>query len=139
MQIVNLKKGQRRVFTPIRAIGVRIGKEIFLFDPLKGKPFPDAGGQGVATLAQLRSKPDQLNDWTAKHDWKPGEIKLWEPFLACPLSGLSSRMAWLEGITSDSSPVKLHWDVLATRDRILKEAGETKCRFWNPTPRIRMI
>ncbi len=129
----NRKDAFQRVFTPIRAVGVRIGKDIYLFDPFKSKAIPGAVGDRIATLAEVRNQPERLKAWAP--DWKPEEIKTWEAYLACPLSALAPRLTWVEAALAETNPVQLHCDVLALRDRFLQEAGETKCRFWNPHPR----
>ena len=125
-------------YAPIRAVGVRIAGDIFLFDPWQGKPVPGPDGQSIATFAQLRSRPADAKDWLAKSGMKPDEPARWEIFLAAPYSSFAPRMDWLERQMKSTNPVSLYDDPIGLLGRFETEALSAKalkgvpCRFWNP-------
>ncbi|MCE9530869.1 MAG: hypothetical protein K8T89_07065 [Planctomycetes bacterium] len=136
--IVSLeKKGGRIYYAPVRAVGVRIAGDIFLFDPSQGKPIQAKDSQKSATLAQIRSNPAAFPDWLAAANLTADEIKSWEVFLAPPLLSLAPRMEWLERQIPKSNAVRLHVDLPKMLERFQKETlmdeqmkGVT-CRIWN--------
>jgi len=122
-------------FATFWAVGVRIGGELYLFDPWNGRAYPGPKGQGIATLRQAHSDEGLLVEWkglqpppaTVKsEDWKGAELSL-----ALPLTGMAPRMATLEKVLGDLG-VKLAADPLAARARFEKEVQPAKpLRFWN--------
>jgi hypothetical protein len=112
---------------PVRACGVKIDKEIYLFDHVTGKPFATSDGMGVLTLAQARSNP------AAVPGLKPAdEAKDWRPFLAPPLAALSRRMEWLERFRPGNSAVTLHVDAIKQKAAFAKDLDGVPCDAWNP-------
>lgn len=111
--------------------GVLIGKEIYLFDTRLGLPLPGAEPGTIATLSQLRSQPDLLGKMTvdAKHpyDVKPEHIQNVEIHLASPLSALSTRMRFLEGLLAGSknNQVDLAVDFLARTNKFKEVVGQS--------------
>lgn len=115
-------------YAPVRACGVKSGKDILLFDPASGKAIPGLGGKGIATLAQIRANPDEV-----KGLGPASEIKDWQVCLAPPLNGLARRMEWLDQRNPGNVAVKLFVDVAAIRTRYLADAGPgATCDAWNP-------
>jgi hypothetical protein len=112
----------RSSYGPVRACGVQVGSDVFLFDPAAGRPLagPDAGG--ILTLAQARKNPAPAKGFDAD------EVKSWRPYLAPPLPGLSRRMEWLEKRNPGGSGVKLYVDLAARGER----AGADTSEVWNP-------
>src|SRR5262249_24117026 len=97
-----------------RDAGGKASGELCLFDPRLGVPLPGPGGQGIATLAQLKSQPDILRplaaDDKAPYDLTPEQAGRAEAYMACPLPALSKRMAYLEGVLSEGHRVRLALD-----------------------------
>src|SRR5262249_59382549 len=63
---------------------------VYLFDPARGQPLPGPGGRGVATFAQVRANPAQLDSWRTdpKAPWPvtAEQLKQAGRFLAPPPS-----------------------------------------------------
>ena len=96
---------------PFWAVGARIGKDILLFEPWRGEPFPGPAGKGIGTLAQIKNDPNQFKAWIDdKSDpWKVtlDDVKRATAVLAVPLSSLSPRMALLEQKIRGETGVRL--------------------------------
>jgi hypothetical protein len=126
--------------SPFWAVGVRIGKDVFLFDPYRGRAFPSStgtgSGTGVGTLAELQANPDLLKPWQedkAKPWTLPAEtVKTSVPFLAVPLSGLAPRLQTLEEKLPTETSVRLAVNPIELRKRFTTEAGLAQVTFWNP-------
>ena len=124
-------------YAPVRAVGVRVGKEILLFDPVLGKPILGPDGKKVATFAALRAKPESSPEWLTASGIKADEIKTWEVFLSVPLSSCAPRMEWLQRQMAAANPVVLATDLPGLRGRFEKEAlaadalKGVNCRYWN--------
>jgi hypothetical protein len=114
-------------YAPVRACALRIGGDLFLFDPATGQPLHAADGASIVTLAQVRAKPE-----LAPGVDPPDEAKNWRAFIAPPLSGTSLRMAWLEKLNPGNLGVKLYLDVAKARSRTPAEALGGPCEAWNP-------
>lgn len=126
--------GQSVSYAPVRAVGVRVGKEILLFDPRLGQPIAGPDGMKPATFAQLRANPESSAEWLKKSGLTADEVKSWEVFLSGPISSYAPRMEWLQRQMATTNPVNLFTDLAGTFDRFQKEslATETgKCRYWN--------
>jgi hypothetical protein len=76
------------------------GRDVLVFDPRLGLPLPGPDGRGVATLAQLRDRPDLAKQLTADdqtpYDRTREKILASEVFLVAPLSAVSPRMRHLQ-------------------------------------------
>ena len=105
---------------PFLAVGVRIGSDVFLFDPVAGEPFPAPDGTGIATYAQVTADP-------AKWKLSESEAKTSTLVLVVPLSSLAPRIAALESKIAADTGVKLAFDAAALKARF--PAG---AKFWNP-------
>jgi hypothetical protein len=114
-------------YAPVRACGVKVGGDLFLFDPLVGRAVPGADGKGPLTLAQAKARPDAVQGLA-----KAEEVKAWQPFLAPPLAGLGRRMEWLEHLNPTGAGVKLFADVGRQRAGFAKDLAGTPVGAWNP-------
>ena len=113
-------------YAPIRACGVKIEKDVYLFDPSTGKAFATPDGKGVLTLAQARAKPEFVRSLVTD------EPKSWQVFLSPSLSSLSGRMDWLQRLNPGNSGVKLHVDIRKVRDTLIADLPGIPCEGWNP-------
>jgi hypothetical protein len=112
-------------YAPVRACGVRIDKNVFLFDAASGKPLPAEDGKGVLTLNAARAKPEVVSGL------KPAdEAKGWQAFLAPAMPALAPRMDWLQKLNPGNIGVKLYMDLAGVRARFAN-AG-TPCEAWTP-------
>src|SRR5262245_50830973 len=119
------------------AVGVRVGSEIHLFDPWRGRVLADSKSGEPATLKQAQADEKLTASWMGDkrppsipkpEDWKRAEI-----FLTAPASSMAPRMVALEKLLKDSFGATLAFDPLAARDRFQKEALSGRApRFWNP-------
>lgn len=82
------------------ACGVRLGNNIYLFDPRLGLPLPGSDDQKIATLAALRARPELLQQYAGddkrRYDVTPEQAQAARIFLVCPLSAISPRMQFLQ-------------------------------------------
>lgn len=112
------------LYAPVRACGVKIEKDVLLFDPDSGQPILSADGKSVLTLAQAKASADLVKKFDSAED-----AATWLPYLAPPLAGLSKRMEWLESKNPGVVGVKLFVDARA--QRALLNADGTACEAWN--------
>ncbi len=93
-------------------VGALAGKQVMLFDPRLGFPLPGAAGRGIATLAQLRERPDLLAPLAGLgYDVAPAQVRDARPLLLCSLSALAPRMRLLQQSLGDASRVRFACDV----------------------------
>jgi hypothetical protein len=111
----------KATYAPIRACGVQIGPDLFLFDPSTGRLLTAAGGKDVLTLAAARQSPESVKGVSAD------EVKTWQPFLAPPLSALSRRMEWLERRNPGGAGARLYVNLGAQKAKF-----GPACDVWNP-------
>jgi hypothetical protein len=103
--------------------GVRIDKDVYLFDTRLGMPLPSPKGKGSATLAEVRDKKgyfDQFtigsNDDRYHYDLTPDQIGRAEILLSWPLSALAPRMKYLEELlASMNTKIRLSADPVTAR------------------------
>jgi len=123
---VEIQAGQTQP-SPFWAVGVRIDKDIHLFDTWSGVP--------VGTLAQLRSKPESFKPWldAAKHieSKDVAQLATAEVFLTVPLSSLAPRLGVIEQNLAESNGVKLVLDSKKLHD-VFKTATDANVSYWNP-------
>jgi hypothetical protein len=112
----------RTTYAPVRACGVRIGGDVFLFDPAGGRALPAADGKGVLTLGRAQREPEAASGFDAD------EVKTWRPYLAPPLPALARRMEWLQQRNPGGTDVKLFVN-LANRG---EQTGGSVPDVWNP-------
>ncbi|HKB03485.1 MAG TPA: hypothetical protein VKD90_14780, partial [Gemmataceae bacterium] len=117
----------RPTYAPIRACAVKVGSDLYLFDPASGRPVAGPDGKGPLTLAQAKAQPE-----AAKGLAKPEEVKTWQPFLAPTLSGLGRRMEWLERFDPGNVGVKLFINLARQRTEFAKDLGGAAAGAWSP-------
>jgi transglutaminase-like putative cysteine protease len=129
--------------------GVVIDKDIYLYETRMGLPLPGPKDAGNASLAQVRSQPDILQSLSAdeKHRYEvtADQAKQAEAHFACPLSGLTPRMRWLQEKMASEQKVQLAV-VPAARLEALETAakgGGAPVKVWNtpgdPNTPVRII
>jgi hypothetical protein len=110
---------------PFWAVGVRVGTDVRLFDPWRGRSFP-------VTLAQLRTNPDAARGWFEDKANQSGatldDAKKATAFLAVPVNALSARMAAFDKHMRTALGVKVAVDPAALRAAF----PDPKPAFWNP-------
>jgi hypothetical protein len=114
--------------------GVRIDREIHLFDTRLGIPLPGANGKGIATLAQVRSRKDYFDQFTIgptddrhRYDLAPEQVGRAEILLAWPLSALAPRMKYLEDLLARmNTRIRLSADPTAVRKQWEEAVAEAK-------------
>jgi hypothetical protein len=109
-------------YAPVRACGVQVGGDLYLFDPASGKALSQADGKDVLTLAAARQKPESVPGFDGD------DVKSWQAFLVPPLPALSMRMEWLEQRNPAGSGVRLFVNASAQREKL----GGTACEVWSP-------
>lgn len=110
---------------PFWGVGVRLDKEIKVYDPWRGLAYP-------ATLSQFRQKPESIKDWLSNSS-SPSlvtvdELKAATVHLAVPVNSLSPRMETLQDKLKDAVGVKLAINPTA----LLTAFPDPKPPFWNP-------
>jgi hypothetical protein len=120
--------------------GALIGKDIYLFDTRLGLPLPPAKGEGIATLAQVRSQPAVLQqlalDAKNPYDVSQDQAQKAEVHVACALSALAPRMRFLQDQLAATEKVRLGVDPAALVKKFAEaaQAPEMKgvhVRIWN--------
>jgi hypothetical protein len=121
------------------AVGALADGNVDLFDVRMGLPIPAANGR-VLTLEQARKNADAFQplafDSKLRYDLTPERAKAAQVFLTAPLSALSPRMKFLQGLLPANSG-RLDYDPRAARERfekVLQGPAYDGCRvrFWNP-------
>src|SRR5262249_40867588 len=125
-------KNEANVFR-MWGLGVRLGPEIYLFDPWKGAPLFAADGKRVVTLREARSNPELLKSALAGVDGA-GNLKQWieqsSVYLSPPIPSLSLRMRFLQTVLSGNQPVIVSINAAELQKRFAS-TGE-RVAFWNP-------
>ena len=94
--LINLREPLATGFH-VWACGVLIDQDIYLFDPGMGIPLPGPTGAGIATLAEVQTKPDLLKQLAADgYDVTAEQAQRARIYLAPSLSALAPRMRYLE-------------------------------------------
>jgi hypothetical protein len=113
---------------PFWAAGARVGGDVRLFDPFRGKPFP-------VTLGQLRANPDAAKGWFEDRTNFSGatldDAKKATAFLAVPVNALSPRMALLQAKLGPELGAKFAFDLKAL-EAMRAAFPDPKPAFWNP-------
>ncbi len=119
------------------AVGVLADGQVHLFDPRLGLPLPGPDGEGVATLAQVRTHPEPFKalalDPKLPYDVSADRAKQAQLYVSFPMSSLSPRMRFLQSLAEEKT-VKLAADPKAVQQRFQKAVQGTgvDVRFWNP-------
>ena len=111
---------------PFWAVGIRVEKEIVVFNPWTGTPAPGPNGS-IATLNQLKANPDLIKAWFTG---EPGAltadvVKSSEPYLALATSAMATRWAMFEA--KMGTGLNLFVDPIAFRD-----AFGPNVKYWCP-------
>jgi hypothetical protein len=119
--------------------GALVDKQIYLFDTRLGLPVPGPNGQGVATLARVRTQPELLQALTVDekfpYDVTADQAKQAEIHVACYLSALAPRMRYLQDVLASSEKVILGTDPAARWQRFQVAAKDPALagvllKFW---------
>src|SRR5581483_3728736 len=101
------------------AVGVLTDGQIHLFDVRLGLPLPGPNGEGVATLAQVRTDPKAFQplavDPKLSYDVTPERAKQAQIYLTTQLSALSARMHFLQTLLP-ANAARLDYDPAAVRE-----------------------
>ena len=100
--------------------------EIFLFDPRVGQPIFNSDGKTVATLDQVRARPELLKPAAISADLIP---KL-EVYQFTPLGAISARMQYLQEVLAFQDRVVLFQDALKVSAALSAAAGR-EALVWN--------
>ncbi len=140
--LVTVTAGEQEQGPPMLwCAGAVVDKDVLLFDPRLGLPVPGPDGKGVATLAQVRAKPELVQalnvDDKLRYDITPARAKRAEIYLATPLSALAPRQRWLQARLALPGRLALGVDVVPLVERLealLKAAGASTAtvKAWNP-------
>jgi hypothetical protein len=114
-------------YAPVRACGLKVGTDVFLFDHTSGRAIPSADGKGVLTLAQAKATPERVKALASAD-----EVKNWQPFLAPTLSCMARRMEWLEQLNPANSGANLFVDIKALRHEFARDLPDQPIDGWNP-------
>src|SRR5262249_53573120 len=117
----------KRLYAPVRACGVRVGGDVYLFDHAASVALVGSDGKTTLTLAGAREKPDLVRAIAAAD-----EVKGWQTCLAPPLPALARRMEWLEKQNPGGGGVKLFADIRGQRAHWAAEAPGVECKVWCP-------
>lgn len=115
-------------------VGVRIGEDLFLFEPQLGIPIPGPGQTGIATLNEARQDSSVLRRLNVP-GWfdYPIDAQMIQQTVAmldAPPESLSRRMAHLEaGLTGEARMV-LRYDVEASGEAFAALPGIAGARLW---------
>jgi hypothetical protein len=111
----------RPQYAPVRACGVLIEGNLYLFDHTAGRALTAADGKDVLTLAAAQKAPESARGFEAD------EVKTWHPYIVPPLPGVSRRMEWLEQRNPGNAGVRLFVNATAQKDKF-----GPACQCWNP-------
>jgi len=120
------RPGTSASYAPLRVCGVRVDRDVFLFDAQTAKPIYHSDGKRNLTLAQAKATPNAVAGHTME------EVQSWQMFLAPAISSVSRRIEWLQALNPGNSGVRLFADVQKSRAQF-KAAGENiPVDAWNP-------
>src|SRR5262249_14237645 len=115
------------------AVGVRLGEDVYLFDPHGGVPLLKQDGRGIYTLAEVKAKPELIKMIAAQFVPKvePADLAAAsELYLAPALSAVAPRMRFLRDILNLSPPLACGVDPAALAANFAQT--KQKVSFWNP-------
>jgi len=116
------------------AVGVRIGEELFLFEPALGLPIPGPDQIGITTLTEARENPSVLRRLNVP-GWfdYPLDNKAIEKTIAmldAPPESMSRRMRHLQAGLAGEQRLVLGYDVDAAAAALGKIPGIEEVRLW---------
>ncbi|MFM2093147.1 MAG: hypothetical protein RIS70_271 [Planctomycetota bacterium] len=114
-----------------------IGKELFLFDTSLGLPIPDAGGTGIATLAEVVKQPELLSkldvDDRAKYPVSATDLANVIAYLDASPAAASRRMSLLESSLVGADRAVLTTSPSALAKQLRQDLGINRSYIW-PVP-----
>jgi hypothetical protein len=116
-------------------VAVDIDGKLFLFDPELGLPLPGPGGQGIATLEQIKSDPaslEQLNIGdTLPYSRKPADIAHIVALLDASSESLAVRMLTIESRLTGDDRMALYLSPIAERKKLSSLPGIAGVQIWS--------
>ncbi len=121
---------------PFWAVGAFAEGQVYLFDPWNGRPFAGPKGQGIATLAQVRSDPALVASWGQQVSpvlTDPAkQIADSQAFFAPMLSALALRMQYLDQVLRLANPgIRLYVDPNRITEALTQ--ANVPFRWWAPS------
>lgn len=116
------------------AVGVLIGKELFLFEPGFGLPIPGPNQQGIATLAEAKKDPSVLNrlrvvGWF-EYEFTNADIASSDALLDVEPEAMSMRMQQLQKGLTGANRLVLGYDVDQVAESFKAINGIDEARLW---------
>ncbi len=116
-------------------VGVRVGEELFLFEPRLGIPVPGPDQVGIATLGEAREDASILRrlnvpgwfDYPIDAEMVQQTVAL----LDAPPESLSQRMARLEAGLTGETRMMLGYDATASSEAFKAIPGITAVQLWS--------
>ncbi len=116
------------------AVGVLLGKEIFLFDSELGIPIPGPGQIGIATLEEARKDSTVLRRLNVPGWFEYGtdskQVQQTIALLDAPPESLARRMQHLEGSLVGDNRMVLYYDADAIAEAWDAVSGVAGARLW---------
>ncbi len=109
--------------------GTDAAESLVLFDPRLGQPVAGPDGKGIATLGEVRARPELLKASGLFAD----QVTKLEVYQAVPIEALSARMRYLQDLLTFQDKVILYQDALALDRELTKIAGRPAL-VWNSPP-----
>ncbi|HTN75914.1 MAG TPA: hypothetical protein VL096_11735 [Pirellulaceae bacterium] len=117
--------------------GVLLGQQLYLFDAALGLPIPGPGGQGIATLEQVRADTSLLRaldvDKENPYDVAGDDIQNVTAQIDASLEALSQRMQIIEGGLIGDRQLQLTVAPSEQAERLRKSPGIANVNIW-PAP-----
>jgi hypothetical protein len=98
-------------------VGVLVGDDLLLFDPMRGEMLRRATGQPL-TLRQLLRDPQAVQSLPESERPQPEELKNLRLGIFTEVAGLSPKMKTLEGWLGEERKVNLYVDLAARRQKL---------------------
>ena len=116
------------------AVAVRIGSELYLFEPLLGLPVPGPDQIGIATLKQARSDTSVMRRLNVlgwfDYPLTSEDIQFNTAYLDAPPESLAARMRHLEDSLVGELRMTLSYDADASAKVFVDHSGIDACRIW---------
>ncbi len=104
-------------------------KSLVLFDPRLAQPVAGPDGKGMATLGEVRARPELLKVSGLSVD----QVTKLEVYQAVPIEALSARMRYLQDLLAFQDKVILYQNALALDRELTRVAGRPTL-VWNSPP-----
>lgn len=117
--------GDKGTLAPVRLCGVKIGKEVYLFNHVKGEPVLGKDGKSILKWSEL-----SVNLELGKDIADVGQVSQWKVNLCLPMQAVAKRMNWLEENDPGKIGVKLYIDYLALLKEYQKDLAPSPVDGW---------